>query len=202
MNSKAWIQRWIHTYKFWHIISWYSLWSWIHIWIHIMNSYKISWSWIHMPLLMTYEFMYEFLFVKNIGKSFFNPTWNHVYQGSRCFLGKITVLYLGTKILRPRTERQILIKLQGQRLCDFRFLSWSSFQLIEIELMCSNKQESQSNVWILLFYSSELVMFTLTPLWSLIAQKTWYEAKGSPNGQEVFLEYSCSGLKLLLHLKF
>ena len=66
MNSLAWISRWIHI----HMILQYSSWSWIHIWIHIINSYKISWSWIHMRHLMTYEFIYEFMFMKNIVKSY------------------------------------------------------------------------------------------------------------------------------------
>ena len=69
MNSPAWIHRWIHTYEFWHMISQYSSWlgsqTWIHIWIHIMNSCKISWSWIHMRYFMTYEFIHEFMYLKN-----------------------------------------------------------------------------------------------------------------------------------------
>ena len=81
MNWPAWIQRWIHTYEFWHMISRYSSWSWIHIWIHIMNSYKISWSWIHMWHFMTYEFIYEFMYMKNIVKSYLNSGVSRFQMG-------------------------------------------------------------------------------------------------------------------------
>ena len=65
MNWMTWIHRWIHTGEFRHMISRYSSWSWIHIWTHVMNSYKISWSWIDMLHVMTYEFRYEFMYIKN-----------------------------------------------------------------------------------------------------------------------------------------
>ena len=61
------------------MISLYSSWSWIHIWMHITNSYMISWSWIYMRHFMTYEFIYEFMYMKMS----WNHTSNHVYQGSK-----------------------------------------------------------------------------------------------------------------------
>ena len=70
MNLSAWIQGWIHTHVFWHMISRYSSWSCIHIWIHITNSFQISWSWIHMLHFITYEFIWEFIYMKNTMKSY------------------------------------------------------------------------------------------------------------------------------------
>ena len=61
-GAQTWTQTWT--------LPPYSSWSWIHIWIHIMNSYTISWSWIHMRHFMTYEFIYEFMYMKNIVKSY------------------------------------------------------------------------------------------------------------------------------------
>ena len=47
MNVRAWIQRWIHTNEFWHMISRYSSWSWT--WNSYLNSYYgmsyPSWQW-------------------------------------------------------------------------------------------------------------------------------------------------------------
>ena len=78
MNSYMISLLWIHwhefrdefTHKFWHMISRYSSWLWIHIWIHVMNSDMISWSWIHMQHFMTCEFIYEFMYMKNMVKSY------------------------------------------------------------------------------------------------------------------------------------
>ena len=86
MNSAAWILRWIHIYEFWCMISQYFLWSWIQIWIHIMNPNKISWSWIHMLHFMTYEFRYEFMCTKNIVKSYLKSWVPLSWQGSRWYV--------------------------------------------------------------------------------------------------------------------
>ena len=45
----VWIQHWIikmNSDWIWHMILWYSSWSSIYIWNHIMNKCMISWSWI------------------------------------------------------------------------------------------------------------------------------------------------------------
>ena len=63
-NGMNW---WYPLIKMYSDISWYSSWSWIHLWIHIMNTYGISWSWIHMLHLMTNEF----------------AIWIHVYEKYR-----------------------------------------------------------------------------------------------------------------------
>ena len=90
MNSPSWIQRWIHAYEFWHmmsIMSWYSSWSWIHIWIHSMNSNKISWSWIHMRHFVTNEFIYKFMYMKNIVISYLKScVWRFQMRGLRLVL--------------------------------------------------------------------------------------------------------------------
>ena len=78
INSYMISLSWIHLHKFRdefiHIdfteFSLYSSLSWIHIWIHIMNSYKISWSFIDMWHFMTCEIIYEFMYMKNILKSY------------------------------------------------------------------------------------------------------------------------------------
>ena len=83
MNSYIISLSWIHWHEFrdefihmnfdiWfhHIL--HDSWSWIHIRIHIINSYKSSLSWIYIRHFMpvTYEFIYEFMYMKNIMKSY------------------------------------------------------------------------------------------------------------------------------------
>ena len=69
MASLAWIHEWIHKSEFWHKISWVTIFtlSRMHVWNHFMNSHwhKISWSWIHMLYFITYEFISEFMYMKN-----------------------------------------------------------------------------------------------------------------------------------------
>ena len=113
MNSPFWIQRWIHTHEFWHMISWYSSWSWIHILIHIMNSYRISWSWIHMLHFMTYEFIHEFMYMKNIVKS-----------DLKSFVPRFQILFCNTTRL---SSSFLLITIQRQEVLRYVLLIWKCF---------------------------------------------------------------------------
>ena len=58
MNSLAWIQRWIHTYEFWHEFT---------IFFIIMNSYLNSY----------YEFIWDFMIMNSYVK--FHDLWIHIW---------------------------------------------------------------------------------------------------------------------------
>ena len=64
MNSYINSCIWIHVYMNSCMILLYFSYTWIHIRIHIMNSFMNSWSWINMLHFMTYEYRYEFMYTK------------------------------------------------------------------------------------------------------------------------------------------
>ena len=76
MYKILWICVCIHMNEFCAMISLYFFYTWIHTWIQDVNSYINPCSWIQMVHFMTYEFRYEFMFMKNIVK-----WWSHMKSG-------------------------------------------------------------------------------------------------------------------------
>ena len=128
----------------------YSSWSWIHTWIHIMNSYKISWSWIHMWHFMTYEFIYEFMYMKNIVKSYLNSgvprfqmcakIFPHASSKSLLFSGKMVDALLVWNVMDWRTTMFTMFGL-GYGRC----VGWEYNEEDTTTWLCPSQEHCQPN---------------------------------------------------------
>ena len=123
MNSWLWIHTWFHHHEFTCMNS--KMNSESHIWIltydftiffmimnSYLNSYKISWSWIHMLHFMTYELIYEFMYMKNIVKSYLKLC---VPKVSRWYLEALKMIQDSdlSKLESQKKNKSLFSDLQG-----------------------------------------------------------------------------------------